>query len=323
MRGLWLEDRRLRVRDDLPVPEPAPGEARIRVTLAGLCHTDLELVRGYYPYTGVLGHEFVGVVDAAPEAPEWVGRRVVGDINATCGACPTCLAGRASHCERRTVLGIVNRDGAFADFLTLPVANLHAVPDAVPDDVAVFTEPVAAAFQILAQVSIDPGDRVVVFGDGKLGQVIAQVLATTGCALTVVGRHPRKLAHLTDRGIATRLDAGVPGGSVAPRAADVVVECTGRRDGLQAAIAALRPRGTLVLKSTFAGDTTLNLSAIVVDEISIVGSRCGPFAPALAALASGAVRVTPLIEARRPLADGVDALSRAASPGTLKVLLVP
>lgn len=323
MRGLWLEDRRLRVRDDLPVPEPPAGEARIRVTLAGLCHTDLELVRGYYPYTGVLGHEFVGVVDAAPGAPQWVGRRVVGEINATCGACPTCRAGRASHCERRTVLGIVHRDGAFADFLTLPIANLHAVPDGVPDDVAVFTEPVAAAFQILAQVAIDRRDRVVVFGDGKLGQVIAQVVATTGCQLTVVGRHPRKLAHLADRGIATRLDAASPAGSPAPRAADVVVDCTGRREGLQAAIAALRPRGTLVLKSTFAGDATLNLSAIVVDEITIVGSRCGPFAPALAALACGVVRVTPLIEDRRPLADGVDALSRAAAPGTLKVLLVP
>src|SRR5688572_12527228 len=209
MRGLWLEDRRLRVRDDLPVPEPIPGEARIRVTVAGLCHTDLELVRGYYPYAGVLGHEFAGVVDRAPSDPAWEGRRVVGEINATCGDCPTCLAGRASHCERRTVLGIVNRDGAFADVLTLPIANLHAVPDAVPDDVAVFTEPVAAAFQILAQVAIGPRDRVVVFGDGKLGQVIAQVLATTGCALTVVGRHPRKLALLTARGIATRLDADV------------------------------------------------------------------------------------------------------------------
>jgi threonine dehydrogenase-like Zn-dependent dehydrogenase len=317
MRGLWLEDRRLRVRDDLPVPQPARGEARVRVTLAGVCHTDLELVRGYYPYAGVLGHEFVGVVEAAPAAPEWEGRRVVGEINATCGACPTCLAGRPSHCERRTVLGIVNRDGAFAEYLTLPIANLHAVPDTVRDDVAVFTEPVAAAFQILAQVAIDPADRVLVFGDGKLGQVIAQVLATTGCALTVVGRHPRKLAHLDARGIATSLDAPPP------RAADVVVECTGRREGLQAALAALRPRGTLVLKSTFAGDTTLNLSAIVVDEISIVGSRCGPFAPALDALASGAVIVTPLIEDRRPLADAVDALARAASPGALKVLLVP
>ncbi|MFI5077077.1 MAG: alcohol dehydrogenase catalytic domain-containing protein [Vicinamibacteria bacterium] len=317
MRGLWLEDRRLRVRDDLPVPEPPPGEARIRVTIAGLCHTDLELVRGYYPYAGVLGHEFVGVVDRAPSDPVWEGRRVVGEINATCGACPTCLAGRSSHCERRTVLGIVRRDGAFADYLTLPLANLHAVPDGVPDDVAVFTEPVAAAFQILAQLRIDARDRVVVFGDGKLGQVIAQVLATTGCALTVIGRHPRKLAHLAARGIATQVDPP------APRSADVVVDCTGRREGLQAALAALRPRGTLVLKSTFAGDTAVNLSAIVVDEITIVGSRCGPFAPALAALASGAVVVAPMVEARLPLADAVDAIARAESPGTLKVLLVP
>jgi threonine dehydrogenase-like Zn-dependent dehydrogenase len=317
MRGLWLEDRRLRVRDDLPVPEPPPGEARIRVTVAGVCHTDLELVRGYYPYAGVLGHEFVGVVERSPSDPSWEGRRVVGEINATCGACPTCLAGRSSHCERRTVLGIVRRDGAFADYLTLPLANLHVVPDGVPDDVAVFTEPVAAAFQILAQLRIDARDRVVVFGDGKLGQVIAQVLATTGCALTVVGRHPRKLAHLAARGIATQVDP--------PRArgADVVVDCTGRREGLQAALAALRPRGTLVLKSTFAGDTAVNLSAIVVDEITIVGSRCGPFAPALAALASGAVDVAPLVEARLPLAAAVDAVARAKSPGTLKVLLVP
>ena len=317
MRGLWLEDRRLRVRDDLPVPEPPPGEARIRVTAAGLCHTDLELVRGYYPYAGVLGHEFVGVVDRAPSDPSWEGRRVVGEINATCGTCATCRAGRSSHCERRTVLGIVNRDGAFADCLTLPIANLHAVPDRVPDDVAVFTEPVAAAFQILAQVRIDPRNRVVVFGDGKLGQVIAQVLVTTGCALTVIGRHPRKLAHLAARGIATAADPPPA------RSADVVVDCTGRREGLQAALAALRPRGTLVLKSTVAGDTALNLSAIVVDEITIVGSRCGPFAPALAALASGTVVVTPLIEATLPLADAVDAVARAGSPGVLKVLLVP
>jgi threonine dehydrogenase-like Zn-dependent dehydrogenase len=317
VRGLWLEDRRLRVRDDLPVPDPAPGEARIRVRLAGLCHTDLELQRGYYPYTGVLGHEFVGVVDAAPDAPEWVGRRVVGEINATCGTCETCRAGRPSHCEQRTVLGIVNRDGAFADVLTLPLANLHAVPDAVPDDVAVFVEPVAAACQILRQVPIAPADRVVVYGDGKLGQVIAQVVATTGCALTVVGRHPRKLAHLASRGIATQTEAPPA------RRADVVVECTGRREGLQAALAALRPRGTLVLKSTFAGETSLNLSAIVVDEIVVVGSRCGPFAPALDALASGTVDVVPLIDARFALADAVDAVARAATPGTLKVLIAP
>ncbi len=317
MRGLWLDDRRLRVRDDLPVPDPPAGEARIRVTLAGLCHTDLELVRGYYPFTGVLGHEFVGVVAHAPDDPAWEGRRVVGEINAVCGSCPTCRAGRTSHCERRTVLGIAGRNGAFAEYLTLPIANLHAVPVTVPDEVAVFAEPVAAAFQILAQVAIEPRDRVVVFGDGKLGQVIAQVVATTGCALAVVGRHPRKLARLAARGIATQLDLPTA------RRADVVIDCTGRREGLQAALAALRPRGTLVLKSTFAGDTSLNLSAVVVDEVTIVGSRCGPFAPALAALAAGDVVVQPLIDERLSLAEGVDAVARGAAPGTLKVLLVP
>jgi threonine dehydrogenase-like Zn-dependent dehydrogenase len=317
MRGLWLEDRRLRVRDDLPVPEPPPGEARIRVTLAGLCHTDLELTRGYYPYAGVLGHEFVGVVDRAPGAPDWEGRRVVGEINAVCGACDTCRAGRPHHCERRTVLGILGRDGAFADYLTLPVGNLHPVPDTMPDEVAVFAEPVAAAFQILDQVRIAPADRVVVFGDGKLGQVIAQVLATTGCALTVVGRHPGKLARLAARGIAAEVEPPEA------RRADLVVECTGRRDGLQAALAALRPRGTLVLKSTFAGDTPLNLSAVVVDEVTIVGSRCGPFAPALAALADGRIDVAPLIDARYRLDHALEAMARAATPGTLKVVLAP
>jgi len=317
VRGFWLEDRRLRVRDDLPVPEPPPGEARIRVTLAGLCHTDVELTRGYYPYRGVLGHEFVGVVERAPADPRWEGRRVVGEINATCGTCETCRAGRPTHCERRTVLGIVNRDGAFADYLVLPIANLHAVPDGVTDETAVFTEPVAAAFEVLAQVPIAAPDRVVVFGDGKLGQVIAQVLATTGCELTVVGRHPRKLAHLAARGIATQTDPPPP------RRADAVVECTGRREGLQAALAAVRPRGTLVLKSTFAGETSVNLSAIVVDEIIVVGSRCGPFEPALAALGSGAIAVAPLIDARFPLADAAAAIARAQVPGTLKVLLQP
>ena len=316
MRAVVLTDQ-VRFEGDRPAPECQPTEVLVQVAVAGICETDLQLVNGYMGFRGVLGHEFVGVVDRAPSNPSWEGRRVVGEINATCGRCATCLAGRSSHCERRTVLGIVNRHGAFADYLTLPIANLHAVPDDMPDDVAVFTEPVAAAFRILAQVRIDPGQRVVVFGDGKLGQVIAQVLATTGCALTVVGRHPRKLAHLAARGIAAQVDPP------AARSADVVVDCTGRREGLQAALGALRPCGTLVLKSTFAGDTALNLSAIVVDELTIVGSRCGPFAPALAALASGAVDVSPLIDARLPLADAVDAMARAGAPGTLKVLVVP
>jgi threonine dehydrogenase-like Zn-dependent dehydrogenase len=316
MRGLWLEAGALRMRDDLPEPAPAPGEALIALRLAGVCNTDLELVRGYYPFTGVPGHEFVGTVVAAAAAPEWVGRRVVGEINAACGACPTCLAGRRSHCPQRTVLGIARRDGAFAERLVLPIANLHPVPDALPDAVAVFTEPVAAALEIQQQVAIGPGQRVVVIGGGKLGQLVAQTLALTGCLLLVVGRHPEKLAALAARGIATGGADALP-----RRAADVVVECTGNAEGVALARAAVRPRGTIVLKSTYRGAATLDLSAIVVDEITLVGSRCGPFAGALESLAQGRIDVAPLVHARYPLASAVAAFEHAARPGTLKVLV--
>ena len=196
-------------------------------------------MRGYYPFTGVPGHEFVGVVDSAPGTEEWQGRRVVGEINASCGACASCRAGRRTHCERRTVLGIVDRNGAFEEFLTLPASNLHEVPPGVPDDHAVFTEPLAAALEIQEQVKITPGDKVVVIGDGKLGNLVAQTLALTGCALTVVGRHAGKLALLADRGIAT-----ASADAIAPRQADVVVECTGNPDGFELARAAVRPRGS-------------------------------------------------------------------------------
>ena len=282
MLALWLEDRTLAVRADVPPPEPPAGEALIRVTLAGICNTDLELVKGYYPYTGVPGHEFVGVVESAPDAPEWVGRRVVGEINAACGDCEQCRHGRRTHCERRSVLGIANRNGSFAEWLALPVANLHEVPADLPDTLAVFTEPVAAALEIQEQVAVATADRVIVIGDGKLGQLIAQTLAGTGCTLTVVGRHASKLEPLAALGIATARAEGVPA-----RRADVVVECTGSPEGLELARSVVRPRGTIVLKSTYQGDTTLNLSAFVVDEITLVGSRCGPFAPALRALAGG------------------------------------
>jgi len=201
MRALWLEDCRLRVRDDVPIPAPPSGEALVRVLRAGICNTDIELARGYYPFTGVLGHEFVGVVEQGPSA--LVGRRVVGEINAVCGACGACLAGRRTHCERRTVLGIVSRHGAFADYLILPAENLHPVPDAVSTDAAVFTEPLAAALEIQEQVPIDPRDRVLVIGDGKLGQLVAQTLALRVRALLVVGRHDAKLALLAARGIET------------------------------------------------------------------------------------------------------------------------
>jgi threonine dehydrogenase-like Zn-dependent dehydrogenase len=246
MQALWLENQTLHLRDDLPIPTPAANEALVRVLCAGICNTDLELLRGYYPYQGILGHEFVGVVEVGP--PELMGQRVVGEINASCGECADCRQGRRSHCSQRTVLGIVNRNGAFAHYLTLPITNLHPLPDSLPTEIATFTEPVAAALEIQTQIAINSGDRVVVVGDGKLGQLIAQTLALTGCELLVVGRHPDKLAHLRDRGIATGLAADLP-----ERSQDIAVDCTGNPDGFDLARRALRPRGTLVLKSTYAG----------------------------------------------------------------------
>jgi threonine dehydrogenase-like Zn-dependent dehydrogenase len=316
MRALWLERQALRLRDDLPSPVPPPGEALVRVRATGICNTDLELARGYYPYAGVPGHEFVGTVEAAAGAPGWVGRRVVGEINAACGACPTCRAGRRTHCDSRTVLGIVGRDGAFASHLTLPIENLHAVPAALADEVAVFTEPTAAALELQQQVRVGAGDRAVVIGAGKLGQLVAQTLAVTGCRLQVIGRSPRPLELLAARGIATATAGGIE-----PRGADLVVECTGDPAGLELARRAVRPRGTIVLKSTYHGTTELDLSRFVVDEITLVGSRCGPFAPALELLAAGRVDPRPLVEARYSLAEAVAAFEHAARPGTLKVLV--
>ena len=303
MRGLWLEGGRLEVRDGLPAPEAAPGEAVVRVRLAGVCGTDLELVQGYYPFAGVAGHEFVGEVTAAPGAEAWVGRRVVGEINAVCGRCATCARGESTHCEARTVLGIRDRPGAFAERLALPLANLHAVPDGLSDDAAVFVEPLAAALRIQEQVPIGPGDRVLVLGPGRLGTLVARSLARTGCALSVAGRH----------------DAG----ALAPRSADVVIDCTGSPEGLSLARRAVRPRGTVVMKSTYHGEAPQNLSPVVVDELTLVGSRCGPFPAALAALAEGRVAVEDLVQGRYPLAAGREAFAHAARPGALKVLLTP
>ncbi|HMA39079.1 MAG TPA: alcohol dehydrogenase catalytic domain-containing protein [Gemmatimonadales bacterium] len=313
MKGVWLEDRRLRLRDDLAVPEPPPGEALVRVLAAGICNTDLELVRGYYPYTGVLGHEFAGEVvsDGA-----LAGKRVVGEINAVCGECRACRAGRRTHCERRTVLGIVNRHGAFAEYLTLPVENLHVIPDGVSTEVAVFTEPLAAALEIQEQVSIAPGMRVLVVGDGKLGQLVAQSLALTGCELVVSGRHDAKLELLRRRGIATMAPDATAAGTF-----DVAVECTGNHEGFAVAQRALRPRGTLVMKSTYADRLTLDASAVVVNELTLIGSRCGPFPKALALLAAGTVDVVPLVTARYLLDRALDGFDHAQRPGALKVLL--
>jgi threonine dehydrogenase-like Zn-dependent dehydrogenase len=309
---------------DVPCPEPAPGEALVRVRLAGVCHTDLELTRGYMGFQGTLGHEFVGEVAAlapSPDAPSpvSVGQRVVGEINAACGACAACRAGLERHCPTRTVLGILGRDGAFAEYLMLPLANLHPVPDGVPDEAAVFVEPLAAALEILEQVPIRPTHRVLLLGDGKLGQLVARVLASAGCDLVVVGHHAEKRALLAAAGIPTLAEAPA-------ERFDVVVDCTGRAAGFAEAMRLVRPRGTLVLKSTVAvrpGEPSLNLAPLVVDEITVVGSRCGPFAPALHALAEGRVNVAPLVSAAYPLADGVAAFAHASRPDTLKVLVRP
>ncbi|MGK7875739.1 MAG: alcohol dehydrogenase catalytic domain-containing protein [Xenococcaceae cyanobacterium] len=314
MKGLWLENNQLQLRTDIPTPEPPPGEALVRVLCAGICNTDLELLRGYYPYTGILGHEFVGVVEQGPQ--HLLNQRVVGEINAVCGKCRFCLGGQPTHCENRTVLGIVNRNGAFADYLTLPIENLHLVPESISTDTATFTEPLAAALEIQQQVSVGSNERVVVVGDGKLGQLVAQTLALTGCELLAVGRHREKLANLEARGIKTGL-----ADAVTDRAFDISVECTGNPEGFEIARRALRPRGILVLKSTYAGKLNLDASSLVVDEITLIGSRCGPFPEALQLLAQGQVDVKGLIQARYPLTEGLTAFEHAQSRGVLKVLL--
>ena len=314
MLGLWLENQQLALRTDIPIPETTPGEALVRVLRSGICNTDLELIRGYYPYKGILGHEFVGVVEQGPE--NLLNQRVVGEINAVCGECRFCRGNMPTHCENRTVLGIVNRNGAFANYLTLPSENLHIVPESVSTDVATFTEPVAAALEIQAQIAVGGDDRVLVVGDGKLGQLVAQTLANTGCRLLVVGRHAEKLANLEALGIKTGFADTVKLGDF-----DVVVECTGNPSGFEFACQALRPRGILVLKSTYAGKLSVDASMLVVNEITLVGSRCGAFPPALELLAQGKVNVDNLIQARYPLSEGLKAFEHAQRRGVLKVLL--
>jgi len=302
---------------DYADPHLTPGEVRVRTTLAGICNTDLEIVQGYAGFRGVLGHEFVGVVDQA-EDPALVGRRVVGEINVSCGICETCRAGRPTHCPNRTALGIRGRDGTLAEFFCLPAGNLHRVPEGMPDNVAVFTEPLAAACQVLRQVHVRPTDRVIVLGDGKLGLLVAQVLALTGCDLTAVGRHEEKLAILAARGIPTRLgDEGLSNN------ADLVVECTGSAEGFQVARRLVRPQGTLVLKSTYHGLVQTDLPSLVVDEVRVIGSRCGPFPAALRLLGRGMVDVTSLVEAEYPLDEALSAFAHAARRGALKVLVRP
>jgi threonine dehydrogenase-like Zn-dependent dehydrogenase len=313
MQALWLETNEVSLRD---VPQPRdPGEALIKIHKAGICSTDLELVKGYYPYTGILGHEFVGEVVQSDDAL-WIGQRVVGEINVVCQCCEQCLNGRSTHCENRTVLGIVNRDGTFAEFTQLPITNLHRVPDSVPDEMAVFTEPLAAALQIQQQIQIKPTDRVLLVGAGRLGQLIAQTLSLTGCDLRVVARHAHQQDLLQARGIRIIAEE-----EIQPWRWDVVVEATGSPSGFALARKAICPRGTIVMKSTYKGEMSANFSSMVVDEINIIGSRCGPFEPALRLMETRQVDPTVLIADEFKLGEASKAFERAAETGVLKVLV--
>ena len=314
MKGIWLENKQLELKTNLPIPTPPSEESLVRVLRAGICNTDLELLQGYYPYTGIIGHEFVGIVEQGPD--NLINKRVVGEINAVCGQCRFCRSRQPTHCEQRTVLGIVNRNGALAEYLTLPVANLHQVPDNITTNAATFTEPLAAALEIQEQIAIAPEDRVLVVGDGKLGQLVAQTLALTSCDLLAIGRHREKLEKLECKGIKVGF-----ADLVQPSSFDIAVECTGNPEGFNLALQGLRPRGTLVLKSTYAGKLILDASALVVDEITLIGSRCGPFAKALDLLAQNKIDVTSLIETIYPLEQGLTAFARAQQRGVLKVLL--
>jgi len=328
MRAIVLESNDLSSRTDYPAPVPRDGEVLVRVLRAGVCETDLQLIRGYMGFSGILGHEFVGVAESGP----FKGKRVVGEINCSCWKCPTCQGGAPSHCPNRSVLGILNHDGAFADYIAVPQRNLHVVPDDMPTDVAVFTEPVAAAFQIPAQMTIHRHDRIVVLGDGRLGNLCAQVLAHLSKDVTVVGKHEEKLALLTGppKGGHYRRGEGGQRGEIktallsefpARRDADIVVDCTGSATGLPTALTLVAPRGTIVLKTTVAGEQTLALAPVVIDEVTILGSRCGPFDRALTALDTGEVDVLPMISARYDLSEGMAALEHARTKPALKVLL--
>ena len=303
-------------------PTPTPGDCRIRVGLAGICGTDLQILEGYggdAHFDGVPGHEFVGVVDDVTTDADaaWLGRRVVGEINVGCGACYWCRRGIKEHCPTRSVLGIRDRAGAFAECLWLPSANLHALPDELDDTSAVFVEPTAAACQILTQIDIPSGAEVLVLGDGRMGLLVGQVLASAGAHVTVVGKHEEKLD--VARGL--QLDVQPLARATERRRAAIVVDVTGRSEGLASALRLVRPRGTLVLKSTFHGETAGTLWPAVVDEVHIVGSRCGPFAPAIDLLSSGRVRTAPLLAGTFALDDYEGAFDAARH--RLKVLVRP
>jgi alcohol dehydrogenase len=316
MLSVHLESGRVEVRRQ-PLPRVPKGFARIRLLCAGICSTDLELQRGYYGFSGTPGHEFVGEVTEA-EDRTWIGKRVAGEINLACGACEWCSRGLGRHCPHRTVLGIVKHPGAFREFLTLPVKNLRRVPEGITNEQAVFIEPVAAACEILDQVRVKAGTRIAVLGDGKLGLLIAQVLAAHGAQVHLIGRHKEKMKLVENALITTEIWGGKR-----PRSGPMVVDATGSAEGLRASIAMCEPRGTVVMKSTVHGLVQVDTAPAIVNEITLVGSRCGRFEPAIKLLASGRVRVDSMISDRFPLDRAPEAFAAAAKKGVLKILLGP
>lgn len=318
MRAVVVQDGKAVLRPHYPQPEPAPDEALIRVTLAGICATDLEIVKGYAGFEGVLGHEFVGVVVKCAAAPAWVQKRVVGTINLGCGRCTECLSDGPRHCPNRTTLGIRHRDGIFAEYVTLPIANLVAVPDDVPDEMAVFTEPLAAALRIREQLPIRPGTDIAVVGPGRLGMLVGKVLSLSGNRVFMLGRNEASLRLPQQWGLEVGLVGDLPADQF-----EFVVEVTGNEAGLRESLRLVRPRGTLVLKSTFQAQAAFDLTKIVVSEINVVGSRCGPFAPALRLLANRQVPVLDMIECEYRLDDALAALEHSAQPGVRKILIRP
>ena len=308
-------DGHIRLVEDYPRPQRVEGEALVRVLKAGVCNTDLEIIKGYMDFRGVPGHEFVGAVEETDDG-RLVGQRVVGEINCPCGRCEMCRADKGRHCPERTVLGIQGRDGAFAEHLTLPERNLHVVPDEVSDEEAVFVEPLAAAFRILEQVAVRDDDTVIVLGDGKLGLLVAEVVYTKADQVVLIGRHDEKLSIAAQFGIETRLEHRPP-----EIKARIVVDCTGSPDGLRQAIGMTKPEGTVVVKSTVSEESCLAMAHVVVDEITLVGSRCGPFEPALEALRERKVAVQTLITGKFDLDSSAEALTAAGRSDALKVII--
>jgi threonine dehydrogenase-like Zn-dependent dehydrogenase len=311
-------DGNLKLVNDYPLPQPASGEALIKVSLAGICNTDLEIIKGYASFTGVIGHEFVGTVEKVNgNAGNLKGKRVVGEINSGCGRCEYCRTGLKEHCENRKVLGIHGKDGAMAEYVTLPTDNLHVVPDAVADEDAVFTEPLAAAFEVLRQVHFRPSDKVLVMGDGKLGLLISFVLSSFPVDLTLVGKHERKLDRARARNVrALHLDQ-----LISEKIYDVVIDATGSASGFESALEVIKPRGIIVLKSTVAKNSEMNLFPVVVNEITVMGSRCGPFVPVLRALNEGLIDAKPLLTKVFRVDDALEAFATSSGEDSLKILI--